>query len=131
MVLARAALALWSLLNPMTNFMCAKEALSSIWQNRALTIEWARREMGGQYAGQALGSLWIIGHPLLMLGIYVFVFSVVLKIRISTSVDMPQDYTTYLLAGLIPWLSILQALTRAPQAFLGHANIVKQVVFPL
>lgn len=131
MALGQSMRAIWSVVSPINNFISFVDALKTIWRHRALCFELSKRDLGGQYAGQALGNFWIIGHPLLMLAIYTFVFAVVLKIRLATSLDMPRDYVTYLLAGLVPWLSLVQALTRSPQSLIGQSNLVKQVVFPI
>src|SRR5262249_24186212 len=45
--------------------------------------------------------------------------------------DLPRDYTTYLLAGLIPWLMCAESMSKAALVLVGNANLVKQVVFPL
>jgi lipopolysaccharide transport system permease protein len=44
---------------------------------------------------------------------------------------MPLDYTTYILSGLIPWLTIQDVLAKSPFAVTANANMVKQVVFPI
>jgi lipopolysaccharide transport system permease protein len=66
-----------------------------------------------------------------MMGIYVFLFVVVFKIRIGGTREMPLDYTAYLLAGLIPWLCFQEALGKASNAITSQANLVKQVIFPI
>ena len=90
-----------------------------------------KRDLQDRYAGHALGIAWTVGHPLLMILVYVFVFSVVFRIRIGGTPEMPFDYTTYLLAGLVPWLACQDALARGAGSILAHANLVKQVVFPI
>jgi lipopolysaccharide transport system permease protein len=103
--------------------------LSGLWSRRDLILEMTRRDIGQQYAGQVLGALWSIVHPIFLAAVYVFIFAVVFRTKISQ--DMPLDYTAYLLAGLIPWLAIQQALVKSSIAFTGQSNLVKQVVFPI
>lgn len=122
---------LGAILAPRGNFRALRDGAATLWCHRSLCLELARRDLGGQFAGQALGRLWIIAHPLLLYGVYVFIFAIVLKVNITQSADMPRDYTTYILAGLVPWLASQQALARAPTALMAHANLVKQVVFPI
>jgi lipopolysaccharide transport system permease protein len=100
-------------------------------KHRELTWEMTKRDVQDRYAGHALGIAWAVGHPLLMILVYVFVFSLVFRIRIGGTPEMPFDYTTYLLAGLVPWLACQDALTRGTGSILAHANLVKQVVFPI
>lgn len=122
---------LWNLANPSSNFEASHNAIVTLWKNRDLCRELVRRELGSQVAGQALGAFWIIGHPMMLFCVYIFVFVVVLKTRISESLEMPRDYTTYILAGLTPWLFVQQSLVRGANALIGQANLVKQVVFPV
>ena len=107
------------------------ELAGTLRRYRALTVEMARRELTEQYAGQAFGKIWVIVHPLFLIGLYVFVFAVVFKTRIGGTVELPLDYTTYLLSGLIPWLAFQQSMSRACVALTSQSNLVKQVVFPI
>ncbi len=130
-VVGRASLRLPSLLSPSANFSATWEAVARLWKNRNLTHEMVRRDLSGQFAGQILGKLWVLIHPLILFGIYLTVFAAVLRVRIQPTADMPHDYATYILTGLSAWLSIQQALARATGALMGQSNLVKQVVFPI
>ena len=79
--------------------------------------------------GQISGSFWIVGHPLFQLLLFVFVFGVVFKQRIGGSHELPRDYTTYMLSGLVPWLSFSSLLATACNSVVGNANLVKQFTF--
>lgn len=105
--------------------------VSLLRRHRDLTFEMARRELSDRYAGQAFGLLWAIGHPAFMIGLYVFIFAVVFKQRIGGTVDLPLDYTTYLLSGLVAWLSVQESMVKSCTVITGNASLVKQVVFPL
>lgn len=118
-------------LSPRENIEAAAEAVRRLWKSRSLVGEMVRRDLGGQFAGQILGRLWIIGHPLALFSIYLIVFAAVLKVRMNTSTAMPRDYATYILTGLATWLSLQQGIIRATTVLTGQANLVKQVVFPI
>jgi len=122
---------LWNLSSPVSNFQSLRHAIALLWKNRNLCRELVRRELGAQFAGQALGPFWIIGHPMMLFCVYIFVFVVVFKTRIAESQEMPRDYTTYILSGLAPWLFVQHALVRGANALIGQASLVKQVVFPV
>lgn len=108
-----------------------RELLDLLTRHRELTLEMARREIADRYARQLLGPTWAIVHPVLLIAIYVFLFAVVFRMRLGGTADMPRDYTSYLLAGLIPWLGIQDALIKSTTALSANANLVKQVVFPI
>jgi lipopolysaccharide transport system permease protein len=107
------------------------ELLELCWRYRHLLREMTRRELVEQHAGQMLGKFWAILHPIFMMGLYVFIFSVVFKMRIGGTLDLPLDYTAYILAGLVPWLACIQALGKSSGVLVGNAALVKQVVFPI
>jgi lipopolysaccharide transport system permease protein len=98
---------------------------------RALTLEMARREFADRYTGQVFGLFWMVLHPLTLIAVYVFVFGYVFRVRITGAGDLPLDYTTYLLAGVIPWLGFQDALAKSSTVILNNASLVKQVIFPL
>lgn len=93
--------------------------------------EQLRRELFEQHAGHMMGSVWLIVHPLFMMAVYVFVFAVVFHSRIGGTRELPLDYTSYILSGLIPWLTIQQALSKSCTALTQNAGLIKQVVFPI
>ena len=39
------------------------------------------RNLAARYKGSALGLIWSFAHPLMMLGVYTFVFGIVFKAR--------------------------------------------------
>ena len=108
-----------------------REAGFLLTRHHELTFEMARREVSDRYAGQAFGILWAVGHPIFMTGLYVFVFAVVFKAKIGGTFELPLDYTTYILSGLIPWMAFQDSMNRSCTAVTANASLVKQVVFPL
>jgi lipopolysaccharide transport system permease protein len=100
-------------------------------KHRTLILEMARRELSERYSGQMLGIFWTVLHPLFMMGLYIFIFVFVFKTKIQNNLLMPLDYTTYILAGLIPWLGLQESLSKACAAITSNANLVKQVMFPV
>ncbi len=100
-------------------------------KHRSLLADQLWRELFEQHAGLTMGWLWLIVHPLFLMAVYVFVFTVVFKARIGGTTEMPLDYTTYILSGLIPWLTMQQALNKSCVALTQQASLIKQVVFPI
>ena len=121
-----------TLLRPSAISGCAEiELLRLLRRHRALLAEMVRRELTQQYAGQVLGALWAVGHPLVQTGVYVFLFAIVFNTKIGGTYELPLDYTTYLLTGLLPWIGFQQSLTVTSTAISANASLVKQVVFPI
>lgn len=113
------------------HFQAFLEVITLLRRHRELTLEMARREIFDRYSGQFLGAYWAIGHPLFLMGLYVFIFAFVFKQKIGGTYDLPLDYTAYLLSGLIPWMSIQEAMIKSCSAISGSAALVKQTVFPI
>jgi lipopolysaccharide transport system permease protein len=89
-----------------------------------------RRDLLERQAGLAFGGFWVIGQPLLMMLVYVFVFSFIFNIRLNVDDGGPR-YTAFLLAGLVPWLAFQEAIGRAPTCITENRSLVKQIVFPI
>ena len=97
-----------------------------------LTWQFTKRDVLGRYRGSFLGLGWSMVSPLLMLCLYTFVFSSILKARWpGVAADSPLLYATNLFAGLIIINFINEVASKASTLIIGHANYVKRVVFPL
>lgn len=76
-----------------------------------------------KYRDSALGFLWSLLHPLLMLGVLTFAFGYVLRVQM-------EHYTYFLMVGLLPWNFFSGALLASTGAIIGNANLIKKVYFP-
>jgi lipopolysaccharide transport system permease protein len=99
--------------------------------HRALTWEMTKRELTDRYVGQALGRVWALLHPLVMMGVYIFLFAFVFKAKVGGAKNLPLDYIVYMLSGLIPWQAFMDASNKGATVISANANLVKQVVFPI
>ena len=97
---------------------------------RVLIWEMAKREVTERYSGQVLGVIWAVGHPLIVIAVYLFVFKYVFRMNVGGSADMPLDYAVYLLAGLIPWVTVQEVAAKATVSIKANSGLVKQAVFP-
>ena len=113
------------------HFQAFTEVVMLLTRHRDLTFEMAKREISDRYVGQVFGVFWAIGHPVFMMGLYVFIFAFVFKTKIGGTLEMPLDYTTYLLSGLVVWLGFQESMAKSCTAITSNASLVKQVVFPL
>jgi lipopolysaccharide transport system permease protein len=103
-----------------------------LWRHRYLTLQLARREVVGRYRGSVMGLAWSFFHPLIMLTIYTFVFSVVFKTRWGVETEGGQAaFAVILFAGMIVHGLFAEVLNRTPSLIFQNANYVKRVIFPL
>ena len=91
---------------------------------RFLFEQMVRRELRQKYKGSALGVLWYLVNPLVLMGAYALMFSVLLKVA-----NVP-DYPLFLLAGLIVWVFFAQSLLAAAPSLVQNAPLVRKVRFP-
>ncbi len=93
-----------------------------------------RRDLEARYKGSVLGNLWPLVNQLSQLLIYTYVFSIVLKVKLSLK-GLPADdnltFGLWLFAGLVPWIAFTGGLNQATASVIGQPNLVKKVVFPL
>jgi len=78
-----------------------------------------------RYKGSALGVVWSLANPLLLMAIYVLVFSVLWKVTGGI-----EHYALYVLAGLAPWVFFSTALPAAARSMVDHAGLIRKTSFP-
>jgi ABC-type polysaccharide/polyol phosphate export permease len=91
---------------------------------RFLFEQMVRRELRQKYKGSALGVLWYLINPLILMGAYALVFKVLLRVA-----SVP-DYPVFLISGLIVWVFFSQALLSAAPSLVVNAPLIRKVRFP-
>jgi lipopolysaccharide transport system permease protein len=103
------------------------------WAKFDLLRTLVRRDLEARYKGSVLGNLWPLVNQLSQLLIYTYVFSIVLKVKLSLN-GVPNNNFTFglwLFAGLLPWIAFTGGLIQSASSVIGQPNLVKKVVFPL
>ena len=118
-------------LNPLENMRALFEAWTFIRRYGRLILEMVRNDLTGRYKGQFLGSVWILAHPVALTIIYIFLFGVVLSQRIGGTRELPLDYTSYILSGLVPWLTFQASMNTSVVSITANSKLVKQFIFPV
>lgn len=108
-----------------------RNTLGAFLRHRELVWELTKRDVRDKYAGHSLGRFWAIGYPLFLLLLYVLIFGYVFPARLGDAFEFPRSYTVYILAGLIPWLTFQELLSRAVTSISSNSGLVKQIVFPI
>ena len=83
-----------------------------------------RRDLQAKYKGSLLGVLWSLANPLVLMGVYALVFSVLWKVA-----DIG-NYPLFLLAGLLTWVFFASSLQAASRSMLEAANLIRKTRFP-
>jgi lipopolysaccharide transport system permease protein len=104
------------------------------WAKFDLLRTLVRRDLEARYKGSILGNFWPLLNQLSQLLIYTYVFSIVLKVKLSNFKGLPENHFTFgfwLFAGLLPWIAFTGGLMQSAGSVVGQPNLVKKVVFPL
>ncbi|MGB5855887.1 MAG: ABC transporter permease [Oceanisphaera sp.] len=99
-------------------------------RHRRLIFDLTRRELAARYKGSLLGVAWALLNPLLLLALYTFFFSLILKAKWGID-DAAPNFGLMLFCGLIVHGWMAEVLSRAPDLLSSNRNYVKKVVFPL
>ncbi len=94
-----------------------------------LLSELLRRDLAARYAGSFAGPLWAVLNPAVICGLYAFVFVAVLKLPPPTGFG--GSYVEFLLAGVLPWMGVQEAVSRATTVVSDQAHLVKKLRFPI
>jgi ABC-type polysaccharide/polyol phosphate export permease len=85
-----------------------------------------RRDLQAKYRGSALGVLWTVANPIMLMGVYLLVFGVVWKSPFASG----GHYSLFLLSGLAVWTFFAAALQSATRSMLDNANLIRKIRFP-
>ena len=85
-----------------------------------------KRDLQVRYTTSVLGYFWSILDPLLMSGIYYFVFVVLF----GRGAPIDQPYIVFLLAALLPWTWFNGAVNDMAKAFIRDAKLIRSTSIP-
>jgi ABC-type polysaccharide/polyol phosphate export permease len=81
-----------------------------------------RYDFRGRYRAQALGVVWSLANPLVMMAIISLVFTRVFHSHID-------NFPVFVLIGLLAWQWISSAVAAGTQSIVGNAELIKRTVF--
>src|SRR5580698_1449888 len=103
--------------------------IQEIHSNRELIWTLALKELRVRYKRSALGFLWSLLNPLLMMIVLTLVFSHIMRVAVSA-------YPVFLISMLLPWTFFAQVLSYSAESIVGNGDLLKKVrltksIFPL
>jgi ABC-2 type transport system permease protein len=84
-----------------------------------------RRDLQVRYSTSALGYFWSILDPLVMAGIYWFVFTQVFHRQVGN-----EPYIVFLLSALLPWMWFNGTVSDSTRAFIREAKLIRSTKIP-
>jgi teichoic acid transport system permease protein len=99
--------------------------LRQLWQRREFAWYLAMGKLRARNASTALGLLWWVINPLLLAGIYFFVFGVILNTRRGDP-----NYLAYLVSGLFVFHYTSSSMTAGANSILSGSKLLVNLNFP-
>jgi ABC-type polysaccharide/polyol phosphate export permease len=85
-----------------------------------------RRDVQAKYRGSLLGLAWTLANPVLLMAVYLLVFSVLWR----TPFGSEGHYALFLLVGLSAWIFFATSVQSASRSMLDNANLIRKTRFP-
>ncbi len=105
--------------------------LASGLRHRHLILRLTRARLEARYRDTWLGWLWLPAVPLLLLGVYTFVFSQVFHARWDTVPGQGNaPFALMLFCGLTLYGLVAQCVNEAPSLLIAYQSYLKQLLFP-
>jgi ABC-type polysaccharide/polyol phosphate export permease len=98
--------------------------VSEVWRHRELLGILTWREIRMRYKSSALGLVWSMLNPLILMLVYWFLFTVAFPNGV-----IPR-FPVFMLLGLIAWIFFANALSISAVSLIANAAIVTRVAFP-
>lgn len=111
-----------------------RSSISELLGARDLVANLVRRDLQTRHRGTMLGMVWSFATPLLLVGLYSFVF--LLVFRASPAVDHPRPdgnavpFAVYFFCGLTLWNLFGTAVGGATGSVIGSGYLLSKVYFP-
>ena len=114
------------LLNPIPN-------IKMVFDNHFLLGQLIRRNFEGRFKGSYLGAVWSIVQPLMMLSVYTFVFTYVLKCKFGVKIEDERTgaFAIIMFCGMAVFNIFSDTVSSCSTIINTNSNLVKKVVFPL
>ncbi len=103
------------------------ELARTLLRHRGLLATLTARELKGRYRGSALGFLWSLAQPLLLLAVYSAVFGLVFSPKAGGGAE---PYPLFLVCGLFPWIWFSTALGEGTVSLTANSGLIRRAVFP-
>src|SRR5579864_2944641 len=101
--------------------------LRNIVERRSLLFQLVRRDFEQRFVGSAIGWIWGLIHPLVLLIVWTFVFQVCLHVKPPVGI---KSYPLFIFAGMLPWLLFSDTVQRSASSLLEQSNLITKTVFP-
>ncbi|MGD0113551.1 MAG: ABC transporter permease, partial [Armatimonadota bacterium] len=97
--------------------------LAELWRYREVLFNLVRRNLRVRYKNSVLGFFWSLLNPLMQIGVWYFVFKIILE-------NPEKNYMAFLITGFLPWLFFNQTVLDSTACVTQEMALVKKAYFP-
>lgn len=101
----------------------ARAFWGELYNSRNVLSQLVSQQLILRYRRTALGYLWTLINPLLMMSVMALVFATLFKADLKT-------YTVFLFAGIIPWNFFSSVVMQSSTSFINNEGLIKKIYLP-
>lgn len=102
-----------------------KDVIKNLWLYRSLLLVFSMRDIKARYAQTFLGLAWLILTPLITVGVFTFVFGLMIKIP---SDGLP--YILFYLVAILSWNVFTSVFNFTASSIESNAGLISKIYFP-
>lgn len=103
---------------------------SNLWKSKRILMLTSYVELKKRYVGSVLGIGWVLLYPAFLLGMYMFIYQAIFKVKI-TGIDSPFEYSLFVLSGIIPYLGLAETLNASILSLSQNRHLIANVIAPM
>ncbi len=100
-----------------------KHHLAELYASRNILFRLVAQQLILRYRRTALGFLWTLINPLIMMSVMALVFSQLFKVDLKT-------FAIALFAGMIPWNFFSSVVSQSTTAYINNEGLIKKIYIP-
>lgn len=104
-------------------------SLQVLWRHRRILWATTLADIQSRFKGTVLGLLWSVLYPILFLGLYAVVYTMIFRIRAPGFETT--EYVLLIFCGLIPFLGFSEALGAGVTSVVSNKGLIKNTLFPI
>jgi lipopolysaccharide transport system permease protein len=102
--------------------------INELWQSREILLNLVRRDLKIRHRGSFFGMLWSLATPILTVGLYTFIFTVILPT--SPAKDTGHiPFAVYFFVGLATWNFFATSLLTCSATIVDSGYVLRKVYF--
>jgi len=101
--------------------------LRNLVERRSLLFQLVRRDFDQRFVGSAIGWIWGLIQPLVLLVSWTYIFQVCLKQKAPPGYA---SYPLYIFGGMLPWLLFSDTVQRSATSMVDQGSLITKTVFP-